>query len=236
MTVAPYSVLMALGIAGSFLFWRRLARRSEPLLAIYITALCGAFIGAKLVYLFAEGWMHFGATDQWMQLATGKSILGALLGGYVAVELAKRWLGYDRATGDWFAAIVPVALIIGRTGCLLQGCCLGKTCPRAWYTLDDHGGQARWPAVPVEMLFNAVALGAFFVMRKRGILPGQHFHIYLIAYGLFRFAHEFVRDTPALAFGVSGYQLAALAVAALGAWGFVRRERERPALAEPAIV
>jgi phosphatidylglycerol:prolipoprotein diacylglycerol transferase len=236
MTVSPYSVLMALAVAGSFLFWRRLARRSEPLLAIYLAALGGAFIGAKVVYVFAEGWLHFGAADQWMQLATGKSIIGALLGGYLAVELAKRWLDYARATGDWFATIVPLSLLVGRTGCLLQGCCLGKACARAWYTLSDHDGQARWPAVPVEMLFNAAAVGAFYVMRKRGVLPGQHFHVYLIAYGLFRFAHEFLRETPTLAIGVSGYQLAALAVAALGAWGFVTRQRERPALAEAALV
>src|SRR5436305_1989049 len=98
MTLSPYSVLMALAVAASFLFWRRLARRSEPLLAIYLAALAGAFVGAKVVYLFAEGWMHFGASDQWMQLATGKSIVGALLGGYIAVEVAKCWLGYDRAT------------------------------------------------------------------------------------------------------------------------------------------
>ena len=44
-----------------------------------------------------------------------------------------------------------------------------------------------------------------------------------MAYGLFRFAHEFVRATPQIAGPLSGYQIAALGVAALGLVGFVLR-------------
>ena len=56
-------------------------------------------------------------------------------------------------------------------------------------------------------------------------MHGQHFHLYLIAYGIFRFAHEWMRVTPKLGGILSGYQLAALACVALGAWGFRRRAR-----------
>ena len=73
--------------------------------------------------------------------------------------------------------------------------------------------------------FNIAAIGIFAVLRRAGKLRGQHFHLYLIAYGLFRFAHEFLRATPRLSHGITGYQIAALAVAGLGAAGFVRRAR-----------
>ena len=56
-------------------------------------------------------------------------------------------------------------------------------------------------------------------------LRGQHFHLYLIAYGAFRFVHEFLRATPRLGADFSGYQIAALACVALGAWRFVVRAR-----------
>jgi prolipoprotein diacylglyceryltransferase len=56
-------------------------------------------------------------------------------------------------------------------------------------------------------------------------LRGQHFHVYLMAYGAFRFAHEFLRATPRVTGGFSGYQIAALACVALGAWRFVVRAR-----------
>ena len=83
----------------------------------------------------------------------------------------------------------------------------------------------RWPAVPVEILFNVAALPAALLLRWRKVLPGQHFYLYLIAYGIFRFAHEFFRDTPRLLGPLSGYALAALATAGLGLAGFILRRR-----------
>ena len=223
MTPSPYGWLMLAGIAASAFFWTRLARRDDRLLIVYISALVGAFLGAKIAYLLAEGWRDIGQPDQWLRLATGKSILGALFGGYASVELAKRWVGYRSVTGDWFAMIAPLGIILGRVGCWLHGCCLGSACEPAWFTVRDAKGVERWPAVPVEILFNAVMLTGFFALRRRGRLVGQHFHVYLIAYGVFRFAHEFFRDTPRVVAGLSGYQFIAMALVSFGVWAFRRR-------------
>jgi phosphatidylglycerol:prolipoprotein diacylglycerol transferase len=223
MTMSPYSWLMIAGIAVSIVFWIRLARRDERLMLIYLAALVSAFLGAKLVYLAAEGWMFWDSPERWIIWATGKSILGALLGGYAGVEIAKKLTGYTTPTGDWFALIAPIGILLGRIGCLLHGCCLGRVCPASWWTMRDSQGVARWPAVPIEMIFNAAAALTFLILRRRQVLSGQHFHLYLIAYGLFRFAHEYLRATPRLAGGISGYQIAAIAVAGLGIVGFVRR-------------
>ncbi len=254
MTASPYSLLMLVGIAVSIAFWARLARRDERLLVIYIAALVSAFLGAKIVYLAAEGWMFWDAPGRWMIWATGKTILGALLGGYAGVEVAKKLTGYTQATGDWFAVIAPVGIVLGRVGCLLHGCCLGKECAAAWWTINDAHGVPRWPAVPVEIGFNLLALAFFLALRWGGEstkdtkghekgnsafrvlscfswthlaarLRGQHFHVYLMAYGAFRFAHEFLRATPRIGGSFSGYQIAALACVALGAWRFAVRAR-----------
>ena len=224
---SPYALLMLAGIAISLAFWSRLARRDERLLIIYVAALVSAFLGAKIVYLAAEGWMYWHSPDRWMIWATGKTILGALLGGYAGVELAKKLTGYAQPTGDWFALIAPVGIVLGRVGCLLHGCCLGGECAPHWWTLRDAHGVARWPAVSAEIAFNVLAVAAAFILRRRGTLPGQHFHLYLIGYGLFRFAHEFLRATPRVGSVFTGYHLAALAVAGLGVWGFLRRRGDR---------
>ena len=223
-----YVWLMLSGIVVTILFWSRLAKRDDRLLVIYVAALTGAFLGAKVVYILAEGWLHFGDPDRWMQLATGKSILGGLLGGYLAVEWTKRVVGFRGITGDWFALIVPVGILFGRLGCWLHGCCLGIHQQPAWFTMRDSFGVPRWPSVPVEILFNLFALVALAWCRRRGKWPGQLFHLYLIAYGLFRFGHEFVRDTPRLWGGISGYQVAALIVATWGAVCFVNRRNTSP--------
>ena len=218
-----YGWLMLLGLFVSLGCWVRLARHDERLVVIYVAALGGAFLGAKLVYLGAEGWLHWHDSNRWLVLLTGKSITGALLGGYAAVELVKPVLGYEHPTGDRFALLAPVGIMLGRVGCLLHGCCLGQACARSWFTIDDPAGVARWPAALAELLFNAIMLAVVLVLRKRRALPGQHFHLYLVGYGLFRFAHEFLRDTPRIVGPISGYQLAAIAIVLLGAFGFVRR-------------
>ena len=223
-----YGWLMLAGIFVSIIFWSRLARRDERLVLIYIAALAGAFLGAKLVYLGAEGWLHWHDSNRWVILATGKSITGALLGGYLAVEIAKRLLKYTGATGDWFAVIVPVGIMLGRVGCMFQGCCLGKACGASWFTLNDANGIPRWPASQMEFVFNALMLVVILLLHWRKIAPGNLFHIYLMAYGTFRFFHEFLRDTPAILGPVSGYQIAALLIALLGLAGFIAR-KNRPA-------
>ena len=220
-----YGWLMLAGIFVSLALWSRVARRDERLVLIYLAALSGAFLGAKLAYLVAEGWRHWHDENRWVILATGKSISGALLGGYAAVELAKKLLKYPGTTGDWFALIAPVGMMLGRVGCMMHGCCLGKVCEASWFTIRDASGVPRWPASQMEFVFNALALAAILILRWRKILPGQHFHLYLMAYGAFRFVHEFLRDTPQIFLGLSGYQFIALATVALGAWGFWRRAK-----------
>jgi phosphatidylglycerol---prolipoprotein diacylglyceryl transferase len=222
-----YGWMMLAAICVSLIFWSRLAKRDGRLVLIYVAALAGAFIGAKLAYLGAEGWMHWHDADRWTLLATGKSITGALLGGYVAVEIAKHMLAYKTATGDFFALVTPPSIMLGRVGCLMHGCCLGRVCENSWFTMNDSTGTPRWPAALVELLFNALMLTVILVLRWRRLLPGQHFHLYLMAYGAFRFFHEFLRDTPRILGPLSGYHIVAIGLILLGAGGFVRRQYQQ---------
>jgi len=84
-----------------------------------------------------------------------------------------------------------------------------------------------WPASQVEFLFNAIILGVILLLRWGRIARGQLFHIYLIAYGTFRFFHEFLRDTPRLFGPISGYQIASLAIVILGITGFALRKNHQ---------
>ncbi|MGH8048095.1 MAG: prolipoprotein diacylglyceryl transferase [Chthoniobacterales bacterium] len=221
--VYAFTMLGAVVVAG--VFWWRLARRDGRLFALYLAALFGALIGAKLGWFLAEGWRDIGHPQFLIALATGKTILGGLLGGYLAVEWAKRVLGFEGMTGDWFAMIVPLGIALGRVGCIVQGCCGGVPW-NGWCAVRDAHGVARWPSAEIELGFNLLAALVFFGMRRRHELPGQHFHLYLMAYGAFRFLHEFLRDTPRELVMFSGYQLLALACFAVGAIGFARRARQ----------
>ena len=234
--ISSYGWIVVVAIIASIIVWARVARRDRRLVIIYLAALGSAFVGAKLVYFAAEGWLHWNDSDRWLQFATGKSITGALLGGYAGVEIAKRVVGYRNPTGDLFAIVAPVGIMLGRIGCILRGCCLGSVCDPAWFTMTDADGVARWPAAPVELLFNGSMTSVIVLFRSRGILPGQHFHIYLIAYGLFRFAHEFMRATPRIVGPLSGYQIASVVITVLGSAGFILRYRQRPMSSDSTLL
>jgi phosphatidylglycerol:prolipoprotein diacylglycerol transferase len=227
-----YGWLMLAGIVVSICLWARLARRDDRLLMVYVAALIGAFAGAKVFYLLVDGWRVIGQRDMWMQLATGKTVLGALLGGYLGVEIAKKCVGYHGITGDWFALIAPIGIILGRIGCLLHGCCQGKVCEPAWFTVTDSAGAARWPSVPMEILFNLIALAVVCFLRQRRLLSGQHFHLYLIAYGAFRFFHEFLRNESRLLGPFTGYQLLAAGVVVFGWVAFILRRNQSTSAGE----
>jgi phosphatidylglycerol:prolipoprotein diacylglycerol transferase len=206
--------MLLFGIVWGAVYWHRESKKDCRVALIYAAGLAGAFAGAKLAFLFAEGWLHFHDPNRWMVWLSGKSVMGALPGGWLAVEIAKRSLGYGEITGDRFAMLLPVPLILGRIGCLNAGCCGGVLC-----------SFGRWPAVTVEIGFQFIAMTALWLMRRQHVQPGQHFYLYLIAYGLFRFVHEFLRATPKPFSGLSGYQVLGLATA-IAAMAAYRKRRQ----------
>jgi phosphatidylglycerol:prolipoprotein diacylglycerol transferase len=94
-----------------------------------------------------------------------------------------------------------------------------------WFRELDRMHEPRYPAALAELLFNGTFAVIFLFMRRRKIRSSQHFHLYLIAYGMFRFVTEFWRATPRFPQGFSGYQIIALALILLGAIRFVQRGR-----------
>lgn len=229
---AAYAALMMTGILIGAVYWYRRAKGQSGLLIIYLGALVGGFAGAKLAYLLAEGWLDWSRPDRWLRWATGKSVLGGLLGAYAGVEITKKVVGHAQSTGDAFAVIVPLGILLGRVGCFLNGCCLGR--PMAGvFAVRDATGMPRWPAPFVEGAFQVVMLAIIVLLKRRGLLRDRLFFLYLSAYGLFRFFHEFVRDTPKIALGLSGYQCIALVMAALGL--VMMRRRTRSLLASATV-
>jgi phosphatidylglycerol:prolipoprotein diacylglycerol transferase len=51
----------------------------------------------------------------------GKTIVGALIFGLIAVELMKRYIGVRQSTGDLYAIPLALGIAIGRIGCFLTG-------------------------------------------------------------------------------------------------------------------
>ncbi len=185
--------------------------------------LLGAIIGAKVSVLIGDHRWPWAPVEDWRAvLWSGRSITGALIGGFLFAEIAKPLVGYLMPPNDRFATLLPFTIAIGRLGCLTAGCCLGLPFD-GWCALRSSDGTSRFPVAIFEIIFQ-LAIGALFLlMVKRGILYGRLFSLYLVVYGAFRFLVEFIRETPKFFGGFSGYQLLSVLMMILGAAFLLKR-------------
>jgi phosphatidylglycerol:prolipoprotein diacylglycerol transferase len=190
--------------------------------------LTGAIVGAKLSVLFGDLHWPWTPLADWREvLWSGRSITGALILGFLFAEVAKPVLRYPLPPNDRFATLLPFTFATGRIGCLFAGCCQGVP-NDGWCALAGADGVPRYPAPLLEMVFQ-LATGLLFVgLLRRGLLRGRLFSVYLVAYGLFRFGIEFIRDTPKTYGGLSGYQILSVVMVFLGGAFLLKRTLAPP--------
>ena len=225
-----YGLLTFSGIAVSAFLWSRMIRQRTEMVVLYVFGLLGALLGAKVGFVLAELPFILHDNDFLAQLLAGKTVLGALMGGYAGVESGKKLISFTAPTGDTFALVVPASLVLGRLGCVLHGCCGGVVCEPAWWTMLDGTGLSRWPAPWTEAAFNAFTAAVLFALWRRQYLRGQLFHVYLMSYGLFRFAHEFLRESHRITAWLSPYQMLAFILFIFGLIRFLQRSVNHPRL------
>ncbi|MFO0652523.1 MAG: prolipoprotein diacylglyceryl transferase family protein [Polyangiales bacterium] len=235
---ATYALPVLLGLIVLFAFpLTRHMRDSSDRQRYWIVQGCvllGALAGAKVVALMGDfGWplvpLEGGVRGF---LNSGRSIVGGLLGGWAAGELAKPLVGYKLPPNDRFAAVLPFSIAIGRLGCHLTGCCAGLP-HEGLFSVRDHHGVSRWPTQLMEVAFQLTTGLVFMALVRRRILHARLFSVYLALYGTYRFATEFLRDTPRAVAGLSVYQVLCVPMIALGVGLTVWRTLRPPPMPAP---
>ena len=216
-----YAVVMIVSVVASIRLMqsrqRRLDLTRSQRLLIGVAAFVGSMVGAKTPFLGDRGWGAFYDGTVWF--ADGKTILGGIVGGYAAVELAK-WIGNIRTrTGDAFALPVAVAVAIGRIGCFVAGCCYGRVTTLPWGVgfplAQDDFGVLRHPTQLYELAFHSVAAATLLVMDRERWLVGNQLKAYLIAYMIYRFLSEWLRPESTVLLNLTVYQLVSVLIAAI---------------------
>jgi phosphatidylglycerol:prolipoprotein diacylglycerol transferase len=187
----------------------------------------GALIGAKLAVLMGDAlWPIVPFEHWWVLLWSGRSIVGAMLVGFVVAEIAKPLLRYELPPNDRFAIVLPVSIALGRVGCVLAGCCRGVA-HEGWLGVEDAAGVSRYPVPQAEIAFHVAAALVLWHLYRGGAFRGRLFALYVASYGLFRFATEYVRDTEKAFFGFSAYQWFALGLLMFGLFYIYARSAGR---------
>jgi phosphatidylglycerol---prolipoprotein diacylglyceryl transferase len=242
LTFNTHDLFTLLGLAAGIALYYRALRRDGILDArivlISLAALAGGVIGARLLtsWEVIDEVQAANLPITYVVTHGPRSIIGGLVGGYVAIVLTKRALGYTLSTGDYYAAAIPLALLIGRIGCFLSELPLGTPTDLPWGMTVSPEAAAAFPRCPgcdgpmhPSMLYEIGFLAlAFGIIASRGpMLPvrGDTLKAFLLAYGLFRFGVEYVRGNEVQAWGLTGPQIVLIPLIGLLVIHFARRLR-----------
>jgi len=201
-------------LVGGFVYWRFAERSQSSYLRLAAASgLIAGALTARLAEYLAEG-IPFSLLLH--PEYGGRTILGGVIGGWVGVELAKRWLGIRAPTGDAFGLALAAAEVFGRIGCYFNGCCFGKVSTMPW-AIYQHG---EWRH-PTQLYSGAAAALIFAILlwARSRVARGQLFALYLMLFADGRLVIEPFRDDFGI--GAAAYVAEAASAALLVAGAVV---------------
>lgn len=200
---------------------------------VIAAAAVGAVWGSKLLYWLEDPRRTLAHWNDPVFLMAGKTIVGALIGGLLAVEWAKMRLGVARRTGDLFALPLCAGIAIGRVGCFLTGTedHTGGIATSLLWGVNFGDGIPRHPTQLYEILF-VLTLGAFLWRRLRGThVEGDIFKMFMSAYFAFRLLCDSLKPDVRIFLGLSSIQWACVAMLLYYGGDLLRRIKTNPAKA-----
>ncbi len=195
-----------LGYTLGFASYKRSRRRDGDVLpeqqrwSVLAAAILGALVGCRVLGLLEQA-PRMQIT--WLQAflpGGGKTIVGGLLGGWLAVELTKKLQGINTRTGDLFALPLCIGIAVGRIGCFFAGLAddtFGKPSHLPW-AVDFGDGIPRHPTQLYEIIFLAALAFALSRYNRRPHTNGATFRLFLAAYLTWRLLIDFLKPQPLL--------------------------------------
>ena len=213
LAVRWYGIMYLIGFAAAWWLGRRRAQRpGAPVTPAQIDDLIfygalGVILGGRLGYMLFYGHAQLAANPLAILRIWegGMSFHGGLLGVTAAMALYARSVKASfLEVMDFVAPLVPIGLCAGRLGNFINGELWGKPTDVPWAVIVD--GVARHPSQLYEALLEGLVLFTalwLFSSRPRPLMSVAG--LFLLLYGLARFAVEFLRLPDAhlgyLAFG-----------------------------------
>ena len=225
--VQPYGLFQAAAVLVCVLLTHRaLVRRGSGVLErpeLILTVLIGAGLGGRL-HVLLEGILFRGMGWNEVRpllhpLTGGSAFFGAACGVLLVLILWGRRLPTGGLGGLSDAAVVGAGwgILIGRIGCLRQGCCLGNPIevPNAIGSALQ-GLLPKWPGLwacqPLPLWLGLWGLASAYLSGRvrRTAPPGTRFLYFVGLFSLGRFFLEFMRWDPGWRFPIRVAQFESL--------------------------
>jgi phosphatidylglycerol---prolipoprotein diacylglyceryl transferase len=188
---------------------------------VVVAAVAGGAVGSKILFWLEDPSVILQNLHNPEYLLGGKTIVGGLVGGLVAVELMKRYTGVRPSTGDLYAIPLAFGIAIGRVGCFLTGLSdntYGNPTRLIW-GVDFGDGISRHPTQLYEIVFLLGLVPILYLIllsiscngrSLRVFVSGDGFKVFMLAYLSFRFFCDFIKPYPKVFLGLQGIQWACL--------------------------
>jgi len=213
-------ISLVLGVGITFLDSRRWPITLWQRVMFFQSVFVGGLAGSILPGFFAGGLVESQARQG--TLSPPRSILGALVGGFVGALLFKKIGKYTFDTSDAFARGTCVAMIVGRLGCFAGHCCVGR--PSHVFGMDLGDGVPRFPSQLAEVAFMTCVLVLILWLHHKDLLGDRRFFLLVALYGLGRIFLELLRaPVGGMVYGLWSYQWFALGLLLFGGFHVVKR-------------
>ena len=222
-TVSLHLIFETLGFVIGFRYFLFLRHQQKDRITdsnrswIIIGATFGAFLFSRIVGALENPITLIHSPHTLLYLYANKTIVGALLGGLLVVEITKKIIHEKSSSGDLFTYPLILAMMIGRIGCFTMG--LGEetygTATTSFFGIDLGDGVYRHPVTLYEIAFLALLWILLTAIERRVQLRnGYRFQFFMIAYLAFRFILDFIKPHYAYFIDLGAIQLCCL----IGLW------------------
>lgn len=202
---------------------------------IVFWAALGGVIGARIWFLLSFPKELLRAPLEAIFSSGGFIFYGGFLGGTLAVIIFLKLRGKPvLAYADYLSPAIAIGYAVGRIGCQLSGDGDYGSISNLPWAMSYASGVIPTPEgvlvhpSPVYETTVALLIAAILVFaqeRRVFKVPGQIFGLYLALTALERFAVEFLRIEPIIAFGLTQAQLFAIGLVLLGIFFIAKGSR-----------
>jgi phosphatidylglycerol:prolipoprotein diacylglycerol transferase len=206
LTIHWYGVLVALGfLIGLWTASRRGLREGiapEKIMDIGPWLIVGTVMGARTLHVISYWDQDFAGqpwTEVFMVHKGGLVYYGGFIGATLAGIVYLLWKKLPLwKFGDVLAPSIPLGYVLGRIGCLMNGCCYGRACDLPWAIRfpKEHSGTQGTPVHPTQLYDALLSAGLWLLLEwlfRRKRFDGQVFAAYLLGYAVLRSIVEFFR-------------------------------------------
>jgi phosphatidylglycerol:prolipoprotein diacylglycerol transferase len=242
LSIRWYGVLIMAGVVLGLVLAGREAKRqgvgTEVIYDLFFYMLISAIVGARLYYVIFSWDLYRGNVGEVFAFwHGGLAIHGAVLGGVVAGLVYTRLKGVSFwLVADICAPSLILGQAIGRWGNFFNQEAFGRPTQLPWAIFIDEAHRPLHymqhthfhPTFLYESLWNfCILLFLLWVRRKRGIIRGDVFLVYLLLYSLGRFWIEGLRMDSLMFAGLRVAQIASLFLILLASITLIGRHRGR---------